>query len=207
MRSVFVTPEHCIGCKHCEIACAVEHSKSKDLFQAISESPISRPRIYVEPGIDYLTFPSKCRHCDPAPCLQVCPTNAIYRDRETEFVEIDHNRCIGCQMCAIVCPFGVISFGKTWEAGIHNVNIKCDGCIDRLKEKELPACVEACKTGALEFGEINELIKKSRRDFTLRVTMTPEAAEEIPAIPPNIKLFRELMKEMEYVGPFEAQQK
>ncbi len=50
MKTVFVNPERCIGCKQCQIACAVEHSQSKDLYQAVFEPVPPQPRILVAPG-------------------------------------------------------------------------------------------------------------------------------------------------------------
>ncbi len=44
MKTVFVRPERCIGCRQCEIACAVEHSASKDLAVAVLERPAPRTR-------------------------------------------------------------------------------------------------------------------------------------------------------------------
>ncbi|MCD6427351.1 MAG: 4Fe-4S dicluster domain-containing protein [Caldisericaceae bacterium] len=100
MKTVLVRPERCIGCRHCEVACAIEHSQSKDLFGMLEEVPISKPRIHVEVGINFLTFPNRCRHCDPAPCMQVCPTDAIYRDEETGSVLVNYEKCIHCEACA-----------------------------------------------------------------------------------------------------------
>lgn len=204
MKTILVNPEKCIGCKHCEIACIVEHSKSKNLFSAISETPALEPHIYVETGVDFLSFPNKCRHCDPAPCVQVCPTEALYRDEDSDSVLIDSNKCIACGMCMIVCPFGVIQFKKDLQIKIDKeVSTKCDSCIERQKEGKEPACVEACKAGALIFGEANELIKSIRKDFTLRVTKAPGAEIEIPALPLNIKMWRDLLKGVEQVSTFE----
>jgi ferredoxin len=50
MRSVFVNPERCIGCRQCEIACAVEHSASLDQSIAFREVPRPRKRVHVEAG-------------------------------------------------------------------------------------------------------------------------------------------------------------
>ena len=121
MRTVFVNPERCIGCRQCEIACAVEHSQSKDLFQAILEVPKPTSRMHVVPGLHLSTsFPNKCRHCDPAPCMSICPTGAISRDAEMGMVVIDERKCITCAMCAMVCPFDVLTFYPSPEVRLDS---------------------------------------------------------------------------------------
>jgi len=197
MKSVFVRPELCIGCRHCEVACAVEHAQSKTIFGAIHEERVSQPRIHVEPGIDYLTFPNRCRHCNPAPCMQVCPTQALVRDGATGSVLVQYQRCIGCAVCAMACPFGIISFHKIAALSAdREVNAKCDNCIDRQKAGKIPACAEACKTGALEFGDANDLVRTSRKDFTIRMLKSEGTEVEVPKIPENIRAFRAILKEI-----------
>ncbi|MHC1579729.1 MAG: 4Fe-4S dicluster domain-containing protein, partial [Candidatus Alkanophagales archaeon] len=66
METVVVFPERCIGCMQCMFQCAVSHSKSKDLTAIFEELP-PKPRIHVYPARENYAFPSKCRHCDPAP--------------------------------------------------------------------------------------------------------------------------------------------
>ncbi len=183
MRTVFVSPERCIGCRQCEIACAVEHSESKDLATAFLERPVPRTRVHVEPGpVESTSFPNRCRHCDPAPCLQVCPAGAITRDDTFGVVLVNARRCIGCAMCAIVCPFDVITFHPLAD-GLDPavaVSVKCDGCVDRLRQGGIPACAEVCKVDALVFGELNELVREGRRRET-EVVLT--AAGTLPALP------------------------
>ncbi len=163
MQTVFVNPERCIGCLQCEIACAVEHSSSGELALSFLEIPVPRKRVHVEAGpVPTTAYPNKCRHCDPAPCQRVCPTGAI--TREGDLVLVDAKRCIGCAMCAVVCPFDVVTFyplagGLAPEAPVA---VKCDGCEARVGRGETPACVESCKVGALVYGDINELVKSGR---------------------------------------------
>ena len=194
MKTVFVYPELCIGCRHCEVACAIEHAASKKLFDAVSEEKRSQPRIYVETGIHYLTFPNRCRHCDPAPCMQVCPTEALVRDAGTGSVVVHYDRCIGCAVCAMACPFGIIRFQAVHQLDTdRTVNAKCDNCIERQKEGQIPACAEACKTGALVFGDANDLIRVSRKDFTTRLITSEGTDVEVTRIPPNVKAFWDIM--------------
>ena len=170
---MFINPERCIGCKQCQIACAVEHSQSKDLYQAVFEAVTSQPRIRVASGL-YLnsSFPNKCRHCDPAPCMGVCPTGAISRDAEQSMILVDGYKCITCAMCAMVCPFDVLTFYPLPDIELKKtVAIKCDQCIDRQRQGGTPVCVEACKVDALVFGELNELVKQASTHLAEEVSV------------------------------------
>lgn len=171
MKTVFVRPELCIGCRQCEFACAVEHSQSRDPILAILEEPKPHKRIHVEPGPWFNTsFPNKCRHCDPAPCEQVCPTAAIYRHSDQGLVDVDARKCIACATCAMACPFDVITYHPHGNGLAHRViATKCDGCIERVRDGRVPACVEACKVGALVFGELNQVVREGRLRETYSV--------------------------------------
>jgi anaerobic carbon-monoxide dehydrogenase iron sulfur subunit len=164
VKTVFVNPERCIGCRQCEFACAVEASQSKDAIAALFEEPRPHTRIHVEAGATTNTsYPDRCRHCDPAPCLQVCPTGAIFRDPDEDLVLVDQTRCIACAMCAIVCPFDVITFHPAAQCGNgHPVATKCDGCVHLVKQGLEPACVSVCKVDALVYGEVNEVVGEAR---------------------------------------------
>jgi carbon-monoxide dehydrogenase iron sulfur subunit len=195
MKTVFVRPERCIGCRQCEIACAVEHSRSKDLAAAVTEQPPPKARVRVEAGLAPGTaFPNRCRHCDPAPCLMVCPTGAIARDPAQGLVLVDTARCIACAMCAIVCPFAAVAFhptGAREDDPAHAlVAIKCDGCIDRVRVGRVPACAEVCMVGALVYGELNELVAEERAGLTARTLAAAAAASPESDLPPGVAAWR-----------------
>ncbi len=192
MLTVFVNPERCIGCLQCEFACAVEHSQSGVMATAPFEQPLARKRIHVHAGPRANTsFPNKCRHCDPAPCQQVCPTAAIYRDPAYDAVLIDPAKCIGCAMCAMVCPFDVLTFHPlVGGASGSNVAVKCDACIARLRAGRTPACVETCKVGALEFGDVNDLVAAGRRRETAAVFAATTMVEPTQPVPESIGAWR-----------------
>lgn len=197
MKTVFVRQERCVGCRHCEVACAIEHSKGKSLFSSILEETRSYPRIYVEVIENYQKFPNRCRHCDPAPCMQVCPTGTLYREEKTGSVLIDYLKCIGCAVCAMACPFGIIQFRNVPGLALNReVNAKCDNCISRLEDDRIPACAEACKTSALEFGDVNDLIRVARTDFTNQMITSRETDTEVPIIPENIRAFKVVMEKL-----------
>jgi len=55
-----------------------------------------------------------CFECDN--CVIFCPQDAVYRVKKTEattgrYVATDYDRCIGCHICADVCPTGYIKMG------------------------------------------------------------------------------------------------
>jgi carbon-monoxide dehydrogenase iron sulfur subunit len=139
------------------------------------------------------SFPNKCRHCDPAPCQQVCPTGAIYRDATHDVVLVDPARCIGCAMCAMVCPFDVVTFHVLADgATTAPVAVKCDACIEQLRAGRTPACVEACKVGALEFGELNDIVAARRRRNSAVVLAATAMVEPSPPVPETIGTWRQL---------------
>ncbi len=152
MKEVFIRPDRCMGCLNCQLACAVEHSASKNLFTAIAETPRPRYRLYVERAED-ANIPLTCRHCDPAPCLDACIAGSITRDERGAIMQQDE-RCVGCWTCLMVCPYGVVGRRKD-----EKIAVKCDRCPDR----EEPACVGACPTGALVYAEADDFAAGMRR--------------------------------------------
>lgn len=160
MKEVFVHLNKCQGCRSCQLACAVAHSESKNLFGALAETPAPRYRLYLEQG-DGVKVPLTCRHCDPAPCLEACIAGALYRD-ERGAVRRWEERCVGCWTCLMVCPYGVV--GREKE---RKLAVKCDLCHDL----EIPACVQACPTKALVYAEAESFgaeIRKSAAGVIIR---------------------------------------
>ena len=56
----------------------------------------------------------QCFECDN--CVVYCPQTAVYKVRKTEtmtgrYVATDYDKCIGCHICADVCPTGYIQMG------------------------------------------------------------------------------------------------
>lgn len=152
-RKVFCDITKCLGCKACEIACAVEHSTTKDLFLAIGESPKPVNRRDVQTAKDKVVSIG-CRHCEEAACVDACMSGSMYKDPETGLTMHDEEKCVGCWMCVMTCPFGVIRIETE-----RKIALKCDLCPD----KETPTCVEACPTKALFVGTAEEFEKRLKQ--------------------------------------------
>jgi len=182
VREVFILLERCLGCHSCELACAVEHSRTKTLFTAIYETPLPRKRLYVEPREETelpLALPLTCRHCEDAPCIAACVPGAMYRTPEGTVTNVGGSQeCIGCAWCNMVCPFGVIGLGQDVDGKV--IAIKCDLCPDR----DIPACVEACPTKALVYMEADEFAKQKLRPRA--ATAVSEALVKRGAIVANL---------------------
>ncbi len=159
-KKIFCNITRCVGCKTCELACAVEHSVTKDLFLAILERPRPKKRRDTQFIARDIFHSIGCQHCDDPPCVEACMASCISKDKKTGKVDIDIERCVGCWMCIMVCPFASIS--RQYDE--DNKAVKCDLCPDR----ECPACVDACPTRALSFegrAEFKErLIRVSVRE-------------------------------------------
>ncbi len=187
MKRIFVDYKKCLACKACETACAVEHHPAQNLYAALGDR---KTQVNVRVlGIDHESFPLSCRHCDPADCLNACPSGVIKRDPDSGAILMDAALCKACAMCAIVCPFDAISFKVTHRSAYNrDVAYKCDLCNERVKAGGMPACVEACHSGALVYAEY-DTTRTERASRSLRHYLLGD--EGLPLL---LELFRELRR-------------
>lgn len=150
--------DKCNGCYNCFLAC-------KDEFAGNDYSPFSeaqpndgKPFMRVterERGkcpavkVDYIPLP--CLHCADAPCVNKSVDGEVYR-RPDGIVVIDPEKAAGKREIVSYCPHRVI----TWNEE-KNIPQKCTFCVHLLENgaKE-PRCVEACPSGALLFGDLDD---------------------------------------------------
>lgn len=140
--------EKCVGCRGCEMACKNEYQidatpRWRQVFQLHEEDFALPTRMFVSMA---------CNHCAHPECLRVCPVEA-YSKRDDGIVIQNHDRCIGCRMCIMACPYDRPQFNP-----VQKKAEKCNLCYQRLDKGEKPACVAACIPEALQLVEINDAL-------------------------------------------------
>lgn len=159
MKQVLIRPELCTGCLSCRLACAVAHSEANTLLGAMLSGEKPKTRIYVH-HLEGQNLPLNCRHCTDAPCVDACIANSMHRAEDGLVTNHDRQQsCIGCWMCVMVCPFGVVRE----TGGGEPRAIKCDR--QCLSKEGLPACVQSCPTGALTYEDVEHHSASIREDF------------------------------------------
>jgi Fe-S-cluster-containing dehydrogenase component len=153
-NALLVDYDLCFGCHACEVACKQENNLpvGPKWIEVITVGP---RKVDGKLVMDFV--PMTCMHCIDAPCAAACPVGAITK-REDGIVDLSSGLCIGCLACLLVCPFGALQFNPE-----RNTVAKCSLCHHRLEKGLKPACVQACPAGAIYFGDINEITKKTRR--------------------------------------------
>ena len=105
MKRIYVKEEWCLGCHLCEYNCAFANSGLTDMVKALRDKPIY-PRIQVETDADGVTYAVSCRHCTDPICVKSCIAGAL--SKKDGVIEIDHEKCVGCLTCVLVCPYGAV---------------------------------------------------------------------------------------------------
>jgi Fe-S-cluster-containing dehydrogenase component len=148
----------CNGCYNCFLACKDEYSGNDHPPFSLALPKSSKPWLVlkeIERGkcpkvkVDYVPIP--CQQCDHPVCIEKSPEGAVYK-RPDGIVVIDPEKAEGCREILANCPHRLI----TWNEE-KNVAQKCTFCAHLLDDGwRNPRCVEACPSGALVFGDLDD---------------------------------------------------
>ena len=142
-------PERCVGCGACVMACINENGI--DVTKQQPYRLIKHNEYGDGAALSITWFVHGCMHCAAHPCAAACPKGCFAVDRVTGLVHLDNAGCVGCRRCEKACPFEAIQqVGKRAE--------KCNGCLARLQQGQLPLCVLACPRQALTVDEKNRVV-------------------------------------------------
>ena len=156
MKTIAVNPSKCTGCRLCELACSLRNA---------GEFNPTKSRIHVMGYDEFFTLPMTCFQCEKPYCAEVCPTNAISKDQSSGIVSVAKEKCVGCKMCVLACPFGNIVFSSDTR-----VAVKCEQCDGE------PECVLFCEIGALEYREAEAAAISKKATWSEKIKALYEGA-------------------------------
>jgi formate dehydrogenase iron-sulfur subunit len=169
-KAILMDLTKCIGCRACQAACKQWNelpAESTENWGSYENPPqrsaktwttVTFNEVMDEDKIQWVFAKRQCMHCEDPACASACIVGALHKTAEGPVLYDDY-KCIGCRYCMVACPFGVPTF--EWDKSIPYIR-KCTMCADRQAEGKEPACATACPTGAITFGERDELLQEAR---------------------------------------------
>lgn len=165
--------KRCIGCHACSVACKSNnnlpnHILWNKVLTVGGEGMDTASGTYPNAKMQYV--PMSCQHCDNPPCVKACPVGATYKRKEDGIVIQNPDKCIGCRMCMVACPYSARSFNWSKpeyylehtlgdiDAPVHQYNTveKCNFCVNRIARGAEPACMELCIGRARYWGDLDD---------------------------------------------------
>ncbi|MCL4199274.1 MAG: polysulfide reductase NrfD [Phycisphaerales bacterium] len=141
-----INHDDCIGCHACTVACKAENGVPVGSFR----TSVKYTEVGLFPDIRRMFLVQRCNHCTDAPCVTICPVNALEK-RKDGIVDLDRDACIGCRACMQACPYDAIYLNE--DLGAVE---KCHYCAHRVEKHLEPACVNVCPVGAIVSGDLHD---------------------------------------------------
>ena len=162
-RVIAIDHSGCTGCRTCEMICSLYHfgicSPSKSAIQVIRR----------ERGGLIFSFPLVCRQCDPAPCIESCPVEALTRNNRAGHIILNPDECTLCGTCTEACPLGCIYIDPA-EQDLVN----CDLCQGE------PQCIPACHAGCLKLIDGDTRDEKKEIEHITAILEQEGCTDHIP---------------------------
>ncbi len=227
MKYVMVIDQkRCTGCHTCVIACKTENDMPSNVNMNIvlteGSNVVDLPYATKPMGdmctmddfkraagtvrVDYLT--RSCQHCEEAPCVSVCPSNATVK-REDGIVSMNPAKCIGCNLCMDACPYGYGTMrvliqnpvsmpdfrlgDQDAQKTINNTVKKCTFCAHRVDRGEEPFCVKVCPARARHFGDIEDTGSDVYRLLQTRESHTIADVQGVTGTTPSVYFLKHII--------------
>ncbi len=203
-KSIFIDTTICTACRGCQVACKQWHDLPAE--KTINEGSYQNPQDLssstyklvrmtekvVNKRLEWLFFPDQCRHCEDAPCLETAfDEDAIYKDGATGAILYTQNtKKLESEEIIDSCPYNIPRKDE------NGTLAKCDFCNDRIHNGLQPACVTSCPTGAMTFGDREEILatankrlEKVKQKFPRANLLDPETTNVIYLVSFDPKLY------------------
>ncbi|OGP51789.1 MAG: hypothetical protein A2Y79_04485 [Deltaproteobacteria bacterium RBG_13_43_22] len=158
-----VDHSNCTGCRTCEMLCSLYHfgvcTPAKSAIQVIRR----------EKGGLIFSFPLVCQQCDPAPCIESCPVEALTRDNNKSPITLNRDECTLCGSCTEACPLGCITVDPEEVQLIH-----CDLCQGE------PQCIPACHADCLKLVNRKTGDEKNEIERMTAILIKQNCLDHIP---------------------------
>jgi formate dehydrogenase iron-sulfur subunit len=216
-KTFYIDLTKCTACRGCQVACKQwkklpaeqtrnvgSHQNPQDL-SAVTLKLVRFTEVEVGKALQWLFFPEQCRHCVNAFCYEAAGAesqDAIIHDQETGAVvftpktaELDYDMIRGA------CPYDIPRMDPATK-----IMTKCDMCLDRVQNGLKPSCVKTCPTGAMNFGDREDMLKLAEQGLAKAKARYPQAmlvnVEDVRVVylaPFDPKLYHKTM--MADIGP------
>jgi len=173
-KSFFVDLSKCTACRGCQVSCKQwkklpaektvntgSHQNPADL--SFNTLKVVRFSERVDKGkVRWFFLPDQCRHCVEPPCKMASSVEgSILHDQATGAVVFTPLTAQeDFEIIRGACPYDIPR-----QDPVTKVMSKCDMCIDRVRAGMLPACVKTCPTGAMNFGDRDEMLKLAQKSL------------------------------------------
>ena len=193
----------CVGCMSCSVACKIVNDVPIGNFwnKILTVGPNPKFEGASEPSdMEWYYLPIQCQHCASPECVAVCPTQASTKQADGT-IQINKEKCIGCQFCVMACPYGVRYLNQE-----ERVVEKCTLCEQQLAQGELPQCVSQCVGLCKHFGDLEAdptmMSFRSGNDTTLADNARPFDDSEVYTLPNvgNNPSFRYILRHKKWQG-------
>ena len=168
-KSFFIDLTRCTACRGCQVACKqwkklpASETKNWGSHQNPVDLDFTTYKLvrFTETedkgDLKWLFMPDQCRHCVEPPCKMMGDAfdeRAVLKDEATGAVIFTRfTSAIEGMSPEELCPYNIPRMDEA--SGVWS---KCDMCYDRVHNGLLPACVQSCPTGAMRFGEREEML-------------------------------------------------